>query len=93
MFLSKVKVVGHSMEPALKQNQTVIVSSVPYLIGKPKVRDIIILQRERYIIKRISKIKGDKVFVVGDNKKASTDSRDFGWVSRKEIVGKVVLKI
>ncbi len=93
MFLSKVRVIGHSMEPALKQNQTIIVSLIPYFFSKPKVGDIVVLQRERCIIKRIFKINGEKIFVKGDNKKESTDSRNFGWINKKEIVGKVIFKI
>ncbi len=90
LLLSRFKILGHSMEPTLKQNQTVIASSIPYFFMKPKVGDIVILQRERCIIKRISKISGDNFFVQGDNK-ASTDSRDFGWINKKEIIGKVIL--
>lgn len=91
MLLSKIRVVGHSMMPGLKQNQIVIVSSIPYLFRKPKIGDIVVLKREeRYIIKRIVKIAGNKIFVEGDNKKASTDSRNFGWIERREIVGKVI---
>ena len=52
----------------------------------------VVLKREKYIIKRIAKINKDKVFVEGDNKKDSLDSWKFGWVYRKEIVGKVVFK-
>lgn len=32
----------------------------------------------------------NKIFVVGDNETQSTDSRSFGWIERKNIVGKVV---
>lgn len=93
MLLSRARVVCYSMEPTLKHNQTVIVSSIPYFFSKPKIGDIVILQHERYIIKRISKIKQEKIFVEGDNAKESTDSRNFGWIDKKEILGKVILKI
>ncbi|MDO8659757.1 MAG: nickel-type superoxide dismutase maturation protease [Candidatus Parcubacteria bacterium] len=90
MLLSKVRIIGHSMEPALKDDQIVIVSSIPYFFKKPRVGDIVILRHERHIIKRIEKIKDDKFFVVGDNKKESTDSRKFGWILKKTILGKVI---
>lgn len=93
MLLSKVKVVGHSMEPSIIDGQTVLVSSFPYLFSKPKISDIVVLKKEKYIIKRITKIRENKIFVVGDNKKDSTDSRKFGWVDKNKILGKVILKI
>ncbi|MDO8620942.1 MAG: nickel-type superoxide dismutase maturation protease [Candidatus Levybacteria bacterium] len=90
MLLSKIKVVGHSMEPTLKQNKIVIVSSIPYLFKKPTIGDIVVLKRQKYIIKRITAIKKEQVFVIGDNKKESTDSRNFGWIKKDSILGKVI---
>ena len=40
---------------------------------------------------RCNPVPADSVFVVGDNVDASLDSRDFGPVPDREIVGKVVL--
>lgn len=93
MLLSRIKVIGHSMEPTLRHKSMVIASSIPFFFGKPKIGDIVILKRNGYIIKRITKVKKDKFFVLGDNKKESTDSRDFGFFERKEIVAKVLYKI
>lgn len=31
-----------------------------------------------------------KYYVLGDNPSQSTDSREFGWIKRKEIIGKVI---
>lgn len=90
MLLSKIKVVGHSMEPTLKQNQIVIVSSIPYFFRKPKIGDVVVLKRQKYIIKRIAAIKKEQVFVIGDNKKESNDSRHFGWIGKDNILGKVI---
>lgn len=42
------------------------------------------------IIKRIIKIENNRYFVEGDNKAASTDSRDFGMIDKDNIIGKVV---
>jgi len=51
----------------------------------------------KFLIKRITKIDpsadGEKYFVSGDNKKDSMDSRRFGWILIKDIVGKVIYKI
>jgi nickel-type superoxide dismutase maturation protease len=93
MLLFRVKVAGHSMEPALKHNQIIIASSIPYIFRKPHTGDIVVLSHSKCIIKRIVKVKENEVFVVGDNKNESTDSRNFGWVNKKEIIGKVIYKI
>ena len=85
------------MKPTLSEGDTVLVSGFSYFFKKPKIGDLIVLKKDMYIIKRITKanpsINGDKFFVQGDNKNESIDSRDFGWVSGKEILGKVILKI
>ena len=53
--------------------------------------DIIVLKYlGRELIKRIEKIEGEHVFVVGDNHDESTDSRHFGSINIDNIVGKVV---
>jgi nickel-type superoxide dismutase maturation protease len=93
MLLFRVKVVGHSMEPVLKDGQALIASSIPYFFKKPGIGEIVVLQLEKCIIKRIAGIKKDKIFVVGDNKKESTDSRNFGWIEKDKIIGKVIFKI
>jgi len=106
MLLARFLIAGHSMEPTLKNGSFVLVSSIPYLFAKPKVRDIIAFKKrpafakasagkEKIFIKRIAKINlstssGEKCFVKGDNKK---DSLEIGWIDKKEILGKVIAKI
>lgn len=76
------------MMPLLKPGQEILVSSLPYLISKPKVGDIIAFKdRDKFIVKRVRKVTGYKLQVVGDNKK---DSKDYGWIERKRIIGKVL---
>ena len=81
------------MVSTFKENDVVLVNRLSYFLSPPKIGDLIVLKREKYIIKRIKKIKNNKYFVVGDNKKESTDSRRFGWIDRKDIVGKVLIKM
>lgn len=99
LLLAHFIIQGHSMEPNILQGQTVLASSIPYLFLKPKIGDIVAFKKEKKVlIKRIAKINpstssGEKYFVKGDNKKDSLDSKEIGWVLKKEIVGKVILKI
>lgn len=81
------------MEPTLRHSSMIIASSIPFFFGRPKIGDIVILKRKGYIIKRIAKLRGDGAFVVGDNKNESTDSRNFGWVSRRAILAKVIYRL
>ena len=83
------------MEPAILDGQSVLASNIPYIISKPKIGDVIAFNKKgKIFIKRIVKINlsadGDKYFVAGDNKKDSLDSKKFGWIDRKQIVGKVI---
>lgn len=81
------------MEPTLKNGNEVIVSSLPYLFRNPKAGDIIAFSFARrdlvnlHIVKRVSKVSGHRLQVTGDNKK---DSKDFGWIEREDIIGKVI---
>jgi type IV secretory pathway protease TraF len=41
-------------------------------------------------VKRLTKVKDNQIFVVGDNPSASTDSRQFGWLPRAAVIGVLV---
>jgi nickel-type superoxide dismutase maturation protease len=88
----KYKIVGSSMSPSIGNGQIILVNRLAYLFNTPQKRDIIALHDPRggkILIKRITKINRTKYFVMGDNESASTDSRVFGWIEKKAIIGKV----
>lgn len=78
------------MFPALKPGQDVLVWCWFYI---PRVDDLIAIRvNNREMIKRISKFSDQEkmIYVLGDNEKESTDSRNFGWIKESEIIGKVI---
>lgn len=84
------------MEPTLLNGSKVLVSSLPFLIRDPEINDIIAFVDKtsgKVFLKRIIKRKGQRYFVAGDNKHDSLDSQKLGWISKKDIVGKMLFKI
>lgn len=81
-------IVGRSMQPRLHDGQ-VIVASGWFSALKP--HDVVVIRHEGIEkIKRIDRIEGDHIFIVGDNTEFSTDSRQFGWVDTALVLGKVM---
>jgi len=94
MLLAKFKIKGHSMEPFLGNDRSVLASSLPFIFSEPKIDDVVVFRRKnKFFIKRITKKKGEKYYLQGDNPHDSLDSRSLGWVKRKDIVGKVIFRI
>ena len=80
-----------SMEPSCREGDFVLVNRMSYLFSRPKVGHIVVLRDPRdssqHIVKRITVIKDSFIWVEGDNKEKSTDSRNFGWVNVKALLG------
>ncbi len=78
------------MLPYLRDGQIVIGSSrLRYRVG-----DIVIIQKnEKEIIKRLKKIEKNRVWIEGDNRSGSTDSRQFGWIDKSDILGGMKYKL
>lgn len=94
MLLLKFKILGHSMEPEIRSGQKVIVSNLPYFFKKPKVNDIVAVEyKKEVLIKRITRLNSNEVFIQGDNQKDSLDSKRFGFINRNKILGKVIYKM
>ena len=88
--LLKFKVKEKSMIPFLKPGDEVIA----WRFSKSKIRDVAVFKKDKgFYIKRVSKIKDGKYFFLGDNEKESIDSRKFGWVFKKDIIGKAIYRI
>lgn len=82
------RVVGASMVPRLEPGRLIFAAR-----WRRKVQpgDVVIARyKGREIIKRVERTEPNRIFVIGDNLIQSTDSRHFGWLSRKDIVAKVV---
>jgi hypothetical protein len=75
------------MAPKLRPGQLIMATPLFRRLHPGQV--IIFRKNDREQIKRIEQIRDDHVFVIGDNLDASTDSRQFGWVDRGEIVARV----
>lgn len=78
------------MLPDLKDGEKVLVKThESYQIG-----DIVVakhpFKQSVVLIKRVSEIDENGVFLIGDNPSESTDSRTLGKISIKDILGKVV---
>jgi phage repressor protein C with HTH and peptisase S24 domain len=58
---------------------------------RPRVGQVVIAHHGGLpLVKRITKIEGQKVWLEGDNRIASTDSRSFGYVDQSQVVGRVI---
>ena len=92
--IARFQVEGESMAPAHSPGERVFVNKVAYWFSKPQPGDLVVLrdprQPDRLLLKRIDRPAGDDGWLVlGDNERASTDSRTFGPVGRELILGKV----
>lgn len=97
MFLT---VSGRSMYPTLVDGEklwSVRTYLVPVEIGdivvaKPyALADDPSLDYNRLVIKRVHRAENGYYYLLGDNPDESYDSRNYGWVSKKEIVAKVMM--
>jgi nickel-type superoxide dismutase maturation protease len=86
-----VVVDGDSMRPGLEPGDRLLVLRL-----RPRVGDVVALrdprQASRIIVKRVVAIDTDGIDVRGDNLGASTDSRAFGPVARRDVLGRVVYR-
>jgi phage repressor protein C with HTH and peptisase S24 domain len=61
---------------------------------RPKVGVVVVVtHNQRPLIKRVTKLTSDRIWVEGDNRDASTDSRQFGSLPRSQIRARILLKL
>lgn len=90
----RVRIVGNSMLPLLKEGDEVLVDQRAYQTATPAVGEVVVVwhpQRPAFkLIKRVSAIHPDGAcFLLGDNPAESSDSRQFGLISAENIIGRV----
>lgn len=89
---------GPSMEPSYHGGDRLIVSRLAYLFRGPSAGDVVVVRdpemRSRHLVKRIDAVLDNRpgqrrYFLIGDNAAESRDSRHFGAVTQRHIVGRV----
>jgi nickel-type superoxide dismutase maturation protease len=92
-FSQRYRVEGDSMLPTIKDGDEVLVKTVSNL----EIGDVVVAihpYRKTPIIKRITGIStSGKLFLSGDNPDESTDSRTFGEIDKKDVLGVVVCRL
>lgn len=93
-MLKLLKVSGQSLWPLYQDGDYVLVAP-PFLSGGVKRGDVVVFRHPVYdiMIKQVERIlPGNQLYVVGIHDK-SVDSREFGPINRKAVIGKVIWRI
>lgn len=80
-------VVGDSMMPTLSNGQLVL------FVPKRRLQAgsiVMVRHGGKEKIKRLARIEDDRVYLLGDNAIASTDSRKFGWLDVAAVQGELI---
>ncbi|MDQ2952161.1 MAG: nickel-type superoxide dismutase maturation protease [Chloroflexota bacterium] len=90
----RVAVSGHSMEPALREGDWLIV--VPPR-RRPRGGDVVLVrdprERTRLLLKRVAEVAPEGGVVVrGDRDDHSTDSRHFGAIPLDDVIGRAAFR-
>ena len=95
-MLQVMKVTGESLSPFFETGDYVLIAKAPFLLRSLHVGDILVFRHAAYgvMIKRLEQVSPDgaEFFMLGTHPD-STDSRQFGPVARKNIIGKVIWHI
>ena len=95
-MLRLLKVSGSSLLPEYRDGDFVLVSKIPYLFGAIKPGDVIAFRHQRYatLIKQVHSVapERDEIYVIGTHEH-SLDSRQFGPIGRKDVLGKTIWHI
>ena len=91
-MLKLLKISGDSLLPDYEHGDFVLVSKIPYYFSSPACGDVIAFHQPGYglLIKRLIAIDPYGGIQVQGSQPESIDSRVFGAVQRKDIVGKVI---
>lgn len=82
------------MNPFLLDSDQIIVLSHPWY--RPKANDVVIVRLEKkpnVFCKRIKRVRGEEIWIEGDNNADSYDSKRIGFISKKKIIGKMIFKL
>ena len=82
------RIVGESMHPTLLPGTVIIALRAKRLVRPGRV--VVLKHNGIEKIKRLSKKLGQELFLEGDNKLGSTDSRQFGWLPTSHVIGVAV---
>ena len=94
-MLRLLKLSGESLTPEYQIGDFVFISKIPYFFTSPAQGDVIAFRQPGYgfLIKRIQEVlPDDKLNVIGSHPE-SIDSREFGPISQKNVIGKVIWHI
>jgi phage repressor protein C with HTH and peptisase S24 domain len=82
------RVSGKSMLPSLQPGRIVLASG---LFWQLKPEHVVVVEHQGLEkIKRVQQVRRGQVFVVGDNARASLDSRNFGWLPVEAVSARVI---
>lgn len=98
---------GSSMVPNFENGDYLIIDEISYQFRQPERGEVIVFRYPKspsqFFIKRIAGLPGenignialadDEYFVLGDNSFASSDSRFWGPVKSKLIIGRAILRL
>ena len=107
VHFKKVEVRGDSMSPNYNDGDWLLFRLLPAKSkAKSKVNElvgkVVLIQRESEFgtdflqVKRVTQVHNDndetRIWVEGDNKSASTDSRNWGALDSDEVIGKLIFR-